>query len=150
MRAFNEIGAQTMHAQRKTCMNLRDKLSNGTRLMPGVDLRTPVGRRFRFLVGAYSSEVGPSLNESEKATIRQVASLQVHIEALQARIVAGQDVDADQLIRRNSEHRRLLSALHKKAEASKPAGQDPLAAHLQAKYGATIAHGDAADVAAAE
>jgi len=27
--------------------------------MPGVDLRTPVGRRFRFLVGAYSSEVGP-------------------------------------------------------------------------------------------
>jgi hypothetical protein len=125
-----------MQAQRQGCARLRDKLSNGTRLMPGVDLRTPVGRRFRYLVGAYSSEVGPDLNESEKATIRQVASLQVHIEALQARVLAGQDVDADQLIRLNSEHRRLLSALHKKAEASKPDAPRAIDQYLRDKYGA--------------
>ena len=47
-------------------------------------------------------------NHSERATVRQVASLQVHVETLQARIVAGQDVDGDMLIRLTSEHRRLL------------------------------------------
>jgi hypothetical protein len=61
--------------------------------------------------------------------------LQVHIEALQARVVAGEAVDADQLIRLNSEHRRLLSALHKKAEVNKPAASTSLHDYIAEHYG---------------
>ncbi|WP_439399362.1 hypothetical protein ACRQ5Q_18450 [Bradyrhizobium sp. PMVTL-01] len=87
-------------------MNLRDKLSNGTRLMPGVDLRSAAGRRYRYLVTEYSNELGTELTEPEKALVRQVSSLQLRIEQLQGRLVQGEDVDADQIIRLASEHRQ--------------------------------------------
>jgi len=109
-----------MHAQGQTRTNLRDKLSNGTRLMPGVDLRTAAGRRYRYLVESYSDEMGAALTEPEKALVRQIASLQVHVEQLQGSIVGGREVDADQVIRLSSEHRRLLSQLRGKVAKKKP------------------------------
>jgi hypothetical protein len=99
----------------------RDKVSNGSRLLPkSVDLRTVAGRRYRYLVSAYSNEIGGELTEAERATVRQAASLQLRLEQLQARIVRGDDVSADEAIRLSSEHRRLLSLLRGKAEANKP------------------------------
>jgi hypothetical protein len=102
-----------------------DRISSGRRLLDDrIDMRTKPALRFRYLVESYSAEIGGNgnLTEAERAMVRQVASLQVHIEQQQARIVAGEAVDVDQLIRLNSEHRRLLGALNKKADAIKPAG----------------------------
>jgi hypothetical protein len=72
-------------------------------------------RRYRYLVAEYSNELGTELTEPEKALVRQVSSLQLRIEQLQGRIVQGEDVDADQIIRLASEHRRLLSQLSGRA-----------------------------------
>jgi hypothetical protein len=114
---------------RRGSNRLCDKVSNGSRLLPvGVDMRSPAGRRFRYLVESYSAEIGGdgNLTEAEKAMVRQIAALQVFTERQQARVVSGEDVDADQLIRLNSEHRRLLGALHKK-EATKRESSDAVA-----------------------
>jgi hypothetical protein len=59
--------------------------------------------------------------------------MQLRIEQLQAAIVEGRDVDADQIIRLSSEHRRLLTSLRGKAAENKPAGPD-LASYLAQAY----------------
>jgi hypothetical protein len=114
----------------------RDKISNGSRLLPkSVDLRTTSGRRYRYLVSAYSNEVGAELTEPEKALVRQISSLQLRIEQLQGRIVLGEDVSADEVIRLSSEHRRLLTSLRTKAEASRPAASTSLHDYIAEHYG---------------
>jgi hypothetical protein len=115
----------------------RDKISNGSRLLPkSVDLRTTSGRRYRYLVSAYSNEIGGELTEAERATVRAAAGIQIRIEQLQARIVRGDDVSADEVIRLSSEHRRLLSLLRGKADTNKPAASAAIDQYLKDKYGA--------------
>jgi hypothetical protein len=50
-----------MHAARKEISPGRsralDKVSNGTRMLAHVDMRSAAGRRFRHLVDAYSAEL---------------------------------------------------------------------------------------------
>jgi hypothetical protein len=86
-------------------------------------MRSASGRRYRYLVASYSNELGAELTEPEKALVRQIASVQLQIEKLQAQIVRGEDVSADETIRLTSEHRRLLSALADRASQNKPAAQ---------------------------
>jgi hypothetical protein len=62
-----------------------------------LDGRTLRARKFRALVRAYAAELG-QLTEPDKALIAQAAALAVHIEALQADIVAGRDVNEDMVI----------------------------------------------------
>lgn len=113
------MNAQTMRRGR----NGRDSVSNRTRLLPrGVDMRTVAGRRFRHLVQQYSAELGQDLGEVDQGMVRQAAAISVHAERLQAAIVAGQDVDADQVIRLSSECRRILASLRSKAPNGNPTG----------------------------
>lgn len=69
--------------------------------------------------------------------------MQIRIEQLQGQIVQGQDVDADQVIRLSSEHRRLLSSLRLRADANKPAGD----AALKALFAEYQAQSDATEAA---
>jgi hypothetical protein len=96
----------------------------GILLPNSVDGRSRSARRFRRLAESYSTELGGDLSEGEKSLIRQIVSLQIYAEEQQARAIAGQDVGADELIRLNSEHRRLLGALGKRAEAVKATKPD--------------------------
>ena len=115
------------HASQPATSNNRDVMSNGRLLPRGIDMRSSGGRRFRYLVGAFTSEMGGEPTELELGLIKQAATLQVAIEGMQARIVGGdQGVDPDQIIRLSSEHRRLLSQLGKKVETNKPAGPTSL------------------------
>ncbi|WP_051310882.1 hypothetical protein [Bradyrhizobium sp. Cp5.3] len=123
-----------MQAQRRVCTNLRDKLSNGTRLMPGVDLRSPSGRRFRYLLAAYAEELGGALSEADQALLRQAVGLQLQSEKLQADIVKGAPVDTDQLVRISSEARRALATLRTKADRRKPEAES-VADYVARKYG---------------
>lgn len=105
--------------------------------LPRADGRTLAAKRYRVLVDAYGEEFGGSLTEAEKALIQQVATLQLRIEQLQAEVVQGRDVDADdRLIRLSSEHRRLLGALRGKAESRKVAGPTALQEYLAARAAA--------------
>ena len=107
-----------MHATRH---RTRDKVSNGRILPTTVDLRSRGGRRFQFLVAAYSAELGGELSEAERSLVHQAVALQLEGEKLQERIVRGEDIDADQLIRISSTSKRLLSIIASKAGKRNPA-----------------------------
>jgi hypothetical protein len=100
----------------------RSEVSNGTRLLQNVDGRSSSARRFRDLVNAFEQEVGGVLTDSDRGLIRQAASLQLKGEMLQAALVRGEDVDADQIIRIAGTSRRILSSIASKAAKNKPAG----------------------------
>ena len=101
--------------------------------LPRVDQRTISARRFRGLIESFEIELGGGgLTATEKGLVKQVASLQLRIEQLQSAIVEGCDVNADEIIRLSSEHRRLLVSLRAKAAKNKPGGPD-LASYLASK-----------------
>jgi hypothetical protein len=119
----------------------RDKVSNGTRLLPsGVDMRSRQGRRLKHLVSAFAQSLkitAPS--EVEMTQLRQLAALTLASERLAADIVNGAAIDTDETIRINSEIRRLMRQLGvKPAAESKPSGPT-LAEYLKEKYGARTA-----------
>jgi hypothetical protein len=100
----------------------RSEVSNGTRLLQNVDGRSSSARRFRDLVRAFELEVGGVLTEADRGLIRQAASLQLKGELLQAALVRGEDVDADQIIRIAGTSRRILGAISSRASKNKPTG----------------------------
>jgi hypothetical protein len=110
--------ARTSRAARKEISPGRsktlDKVSNGTRMLAHVDMRSAAGRRFRHLVDAYSAELGTELSEAELSLVRQACALQLQAERMQGAIVRGEVVDSDALIRVSSTSKRLLSIIASK------------------------------------
>jgi hypothetical protein len=88
--------------------------------MPRVDGRTVESRRYKQLIQAYAGELGNELTEADRGLIASAAAVALRIERLQADIVQGRDVAADQIIRLSSEHRRQLAALRARAAKNKP------------------------------
>jgi hypothetical protein len=85
-----------------------------------IDGRGHNARRFRDLVAAFSEGFG-ELNEADRALIKTAATLSLKMELLQADLVAGLPVDADQLIRLAGTSKRALAAVTAKAADRKPA-----------------------------
>jgi len=102
--------------------------------LPRVDGRLRSSRRFKELVETFAKEAGGILSEVDQTLLQQAASLTLAAEMMSADVVGGKPVDADALVRVNSEARRLLETLRAKTEKNRPS-QDPLAAHIAAKYG---------------
>lgn len=103
----------------------RSRVTNGTRLLMGVDGRSATARRFRDLVRSYESEF-ESTSEADRNLIRQAALLALKSEQLQAAVVRGEPVDADTLTKLAGQSRRVVGDLRRKAEASAPA---PISIH---------------------
>ena|ERR1700675_4696978 len=122
----------------------RSAVTNGSKLLVGIDMRSPTARRYRDLVQAYTAEIGGDLAEgalplsqTEMAMIKTAASLSLTAELMQADIVNGKPANTDDLIRLSSEVRRILDAITLKAGKRKPevpaqAWQDFLASHQAA------------------
>ena len=89
----------------------RSAVSNGNRLLEGIDGRSTTARRFRDLCKTYELEAGGPITEVERGLIRQAAGLSVHAERLQADVVNGKTVNADEMIRTTSEIRRILETI---------------------------------------
>ena len=106
----------------------RSAVSNGSRILEGVDGRSPGARRFKDLVAAFVSDLGGDshLNAAQRVTLRNAAAISLRLEQLQAAIARGESVDADELIRLASTSHRLLRGLPKQ-ERSNPALVDYLA-----------------------
>jgi hypothetical protein len=98
----------------------RSAVTNGSKLLVGIDMRSPTARRFRDLVQAYSAEIGGDLSQTELAMIKTAASLSLTAEMKQADLVNGKMVDSDDLIRLSSEARRLLDSIAERAGKRKP------------------------------
>ena len=119
------IIAGMQHARRRntsTSATNRSAVTNGSRLLEGVDGRSASARRFRDLVRAFAADLGGELSELEMGLVRQAAAVALKAEALQAALVRGEPVDGDQLIRLSGTAKRILQAIGHKAEQRKPAG----------------------------
>jgi hypothetical protein len=99
----------------------RSAVTNGSKLLVGIDGRSPTARRFRDLVAAFEAEIGGNLTEVERGLVKQAAALTIRAEQLQADIVNGKPVDSDALIRVSSTAKRILGAIGEKAARRKPA-----------------------------
>jgi hypothetical protein len=116
----------------RTSTTNRSAVTNGSKLLVGIDGRSPMARRFRDLVQAYSAEIGGELTQFEKAMVKQAASLAIAAETMQAKVINGELVNSDDLIRISSEVRRILDALAEKAGKRKPAA--PTMSQLLAEH----------------
>jgi hypothetical protein len=112
------------------------RTNSGIPLPRAADGRCVAARRFRGLIEAFELEVGGVLTESERAMIKQAAALTLRAEELQGDLITGKEIDNDLLIRLTGTARRILGSIGVKADKKHAAsGQDPLAAHIAAKYG---------------
>ncbi len=109
----------------------RAKVSNGSKLLAGVDGRSSAARRFRDLTADLAHEFSVDLSTAELGLVRQAAALTLRAELLQAAIVRGEPVNADELIRLSSEARRILASLRKRPKAVQ---RTSLAEHITQHY----------------
>lgn len=109
---------------------VRSRVSNGSKLLAKVDGRSADARRYRDLVISFADDLGgvDKLTEAEKALCRQAAASIVAAERVQAEIVAGRDVDLEQLTRLTNVTTRLLGRLRARQKPARPTS--PLAAHF--------------------
>jgi hypothetical protein len=110
----------------------RSALSNDPLKLSGIDGRSRGGRRFRDLMRGYAAELGglEKVSEPQRALCAQAATLQVQVEALQSRVVAGDAVDPELLVRTGNVQLRALAALGLR-KGSKPAdGASALQSYL--------------------
>lgn len=92
----------------------RSAVSNGSRLLIGVDGNTAQARRYRDLVEDLSAEFGPDLSAAELLLVRNAASLQLHAEELTARLVRGETVDPEAITRATNGASRALASLRRR------------------------------------
>lgn len=109
---------------------VRAAVTNDPLALRGVDGRSVAARRYRDVAIALADDLGGQdrLSEPTKILVRQAAALTVQVEGLQARIVAGHDVDLEQLTRLSNVLGRTLQRLGLKKPAPRPAS--PLADHF--------------------
>jgi ribosomal protein L12E/L44/L45/RPP1/RPP2 len=101
----------------------RSAVTNRSRVHQKGDERSANARRYRDLIASFSVDLGDDISESDMAMIRTAAGLTLKSELLHADLVAGRDVDADQLIRLAGTSRRALAAVSARAEDRKPPAQ---------------------------
>jgi hypothetical protein len=102
---------------------VRSALTNNPLAVRGVDGRSLAARRYRDICLALGDDLGGSdkLPESTLILIRSAAALSVAVENLQSKIVAGEDVDLEQLTRLSNVQARAVARLGlKKPEPPRP------------------------------
>jgi hypothetical protein len=99
---------------------IRSAITNRPHALRGVDGRTMASRRYRDISFALADDLGGAakLSESTQILIRQAAALTVQVESLQSKIVAGEDVDLEQLTRLSNVLGRTLQRLGLKKPAA--------------------------------
>lgn len=113
----------------------RSAVTNGTRILEGVDGSTALARRYRDLVAILSGELGENLSEAERLQVRNAATLQMHAEELTAALVRGEPVDPEAITRAANGATRALAALRRR-QSRKPAKRtihDVLASRVAAE-----------------
>ena len=92
-------------------LKVRSKISNGSKMVAGLDGRSATARRYRDLQISYADDFGGEarLTEAQRTLIASTATLQVQAERVQAAVLRGEIVDSEQLTRlANSVARNLV------------------------------------------
>jgi len=109
------------------------KVTNRPWTIPGVDMRTPAGRRFRDLCRSFATELGGELSELERGLVRQCAAILLHAETQQVALVRGEPIKGDEAIRVASEARRLLDTLKAHVAGKRASPQAPIRERLASR-----------------
>jgi hypothetical protein len=89
----------------------------------GINGNSLLARRYREVAMAIADDCGGAdrLSEPTKILVRQAAALTVQVEGLQSKIVAGEEVDLEQLTRLTNSLSRMLHRLGlKKPQSRQP------------------------------
>jgi hypothetical protein len=99
----------TLLAARKPAA--RSRVTNGRDLLPGVDGRSTVARRYRDILAALTTDQGGAdrMSEARAQLCRRFAAAAVLAEAMEARLAAGETIDL-------GEHALLSSTLVRLAQ----------------------------------
>jgi hypothetical protein len=102
----------------------KSAVTNGTRLLPGVDGRGPWVRRCRDIIADLTNDRGgvTTLTAAEASLIRRAATMSVELESLEAKFAeAGQatDRDLDLYGRTSGNLRRILETLGVKRDPTR-------------------------------
>lgn len=100
----------------------RSRVTNGQRLLEGMDKRSAEGRRFRDLVHAYSEPFGGfhALDAGGQALVRESAAKTIESERNAAALARGEAVDSEQSVRIANSLARMISRLDKRRAALEP------------------------------
>jgi hypothetical protein len=91
----------------------RSQITNGSKLLPGIDGRSAWIRRAKDVIAAHLSDI-PDASAAERSIIRRAAVLTVELERLEAQFALAGEADADTLDlygRVSGNLRRLLEAV---------------------------------------
>lgn len=113
----------------------RSAVTNGSKMLVGIDGSSAMARRYRDLVEGLCAEFGESLTEAERLQVRNAASLQLHAEDLTGRLVRGEAVEPEDITRANNGATRALAGLRRHRRGGKGPRAD-LRAYLAGKPGA--------------
>lgn len=92
----------------------RSRVSNGSTLfLDGVDGRSQLARRYRDLVGEFTSDLGGSdrLSEGERQLIRRAACLAIQCERAETSMAGGDDLDLQNYVTASNALRRIVATL---------------------------------------
>jgi hypothetical protein len=94
-------------------LTVRSAISNNLLALRGVDGRGAVARRYRDVVISLADDAGgvDRLTEPQKIMVRTATMMTVKIEDIQSRIVAGENVDVEQLTRMGNVLARTLQLI---------------------------------------
>jgi hypothetical protein len=90
---FDSFDRASLRLQRKA--QARSRLSNGRDLLPNVDGRSLIARRYRDIMSAIASDQGGAdrLSETRLQLIRRFAAAACLAEQLEARLARGEQID---------------------------------------------------------
>jgi len=102
------------------------------------DRRTSAAKRFNALVQEFSDELGGAkrISEARLAMVRQLAGVILQAESMQAAIVRGEKVDAEQLVRVANLQARLTRTLGIGEQKAAPEAPADLRSYLAGRGGA--------------
>lgn len=118
---------------------LRALTSNRPWSLPGVHETSAQYRRFRDLCETFAAEFGNSaaLNEPQRVAIRNAAMAALASEAMQARLVNGEPVDPNEIVRLSGASARAIETM--RAHMPPPPREPSLAEQLRAERQAAAA-----------
>lgn len=91
----------------------RSRVSNGADILPGIDQRSAIARRYRDVCSQIAADQGGAdgLSESRLQLIRRFAGACVLAEAMEARIASGESIDIGEYAQLTSTLTRVASRI---------------------------------------
>lgn len=116
----------------------RSAVSNGSRLVQGVDGRSAPARRFRDLVNQFTEELGGDaiMSEPMRAMVKQAAAVTIEAERIQGAILRGEEINSDELVRVSNVLQRLMNGLKTKSKTARAGQRTELSEYLRTKAAA--------------